>query len=469
MLGYKTLLGCLIFIVLWSSGWIGSKYGQGYAGAFTLLAYRYMIVVLVLLVFVSLSKAWRSLPRSQLGLHVCVGVLSHAIFLGAGNSAFALGVSAGLVAFIAALQPLMTATLSPTIAGERISFRQWSGLALGFAAIMLVVSDRIALGGSALGYSLPFIAIVAISVASLIDRRISLANEADERAPTPLSLIALIHSSSALVVMVGGAVVFEGFEARWGGELVFSILWLAFVVSLGAYGMMFYMLRRISAVKVASLGYLSPPITMLIAYFVFGERLSTIDFLGLFFAGLAVWLVISKQGVSHQGSDSGQVPGQRASRRVPNGSISLATQGLFSAGYIPSSSLREVTLDIDLGEPLMPSFEFPGGQALGMPRISSTTDEAVTELEELKYFRKHQIQRLNQLVFNLRDSHDKIEALRGRVSGAESFIYDSVLDEIELKRACDELQHLVDYRPRSGVVDQRVSIDSAESNRPGSE
>ena len=90
-----TVAGCLIFVLLWSSGWIGSKYGLDYAGTFTLLTYRYVVGVIAFLSFVTLTKAWRKLQRSQLALHVAVGVLSHAVYLGARNSAMQFGVSAG--------------------------------------------------------------------------------------------------------------------------------------------------------------------------------------------------------------------------------------------------------------------------------------------------------------------------------------------------------------------------------------
>ncbi len=463
MSGYKTLLGCLIFVVLWSSGWIGSKYGQAYAGTFTLLAYRYVVVVLALLAFVSVTQSWRSMSRSQIYLHVCVGVLSHAVYLGAGNSAFEFGVSAGLVAFITALQPMITATLSPAIAGEKISYRQWSGLALGLASIMLVVSDRIALGGSVLGYSLPFIAILAISVASLLDRRISLAGKADKREQSPLSLIALIHSSSALLVIAVAAAVFEGFESRWGSELVFSILWLAFIVSLGAYGMMFFMLRVLSAVKVASLVYLSPPVTMLVAYFAFGERLSVIDVLGLFFAALGVWLVLSRHSQSIGGTN--QEHAQAHGRDTRHGAVLVAAQGLLSNADAAESLSHGYSLDIDLGEPLMSAFEFPGVRGRRISSVTSATIQQAAALDELIYFRKRQIYRLNQLVFNLQDSKDKIDALLRQESGTESVFYDSALDEIELKRACNSLRDLIEQRSAGDVVDQPVPMFSAEHSQ----
>jgi len=440
--GCKILLGCLVFVVLWSSGWIGSKYGQAYAGTLTLLAYRYVLVVLALLVFVSVTRAWRSMPRSQIYLHVCVGLMAHAVFLGAGNSAFAFGVSAGLVAFITALQPMMTATLSPAIAGEKISYQQWSGLVLGFAAVMLVVSDRIALGGSVLGYSLPFIAIVAISVASLIDRRISLANQADNCEQPPLSLITC--------------------------ELVFSILWLAIFVSLGAYGLMFLMLRKLSAVKVASLAYLSPPATMLIGYFVFGERLSTVDFLGLFFAAVSVWLVLSKQS---QSASVEPADGQAYGHGTSDAAVPVAAQGLLLSVQAKELLRGGLTLDIDLGEPLLSAFDFPGVRGRRLmgntaTAIQSTTIQQAVELDELIYFRKRQIYRLNQLVFNLQDSKGKIDALLGRGTDTESYVYDSVLDEIELKRACNSLRDLIEHGGVAGDdVEQRTPIFAAGNSR----
>jgi len=136
-----------------------------------------------------------------------------------------LGVTAGMVALITALQPMIVATLSSGITGERSNSRQWYGLILGFSAVLLVISDKIALGGSAFAYSLPFIAIFGLGLASLIDRRISLARKQNRSRSTPLSFICLIHSSSALVILAPVAIGMEGMQAEWGIELLFSIVW----------------------------------------------------------------------------------------------------------------------------------------------------------------------------------------------------------------------------------------------------
>jgi len=297
---WKTTILCLIFVVLWNSGLIVSKYGMGYVGPITLLAYRYVLVVAILFVVVSLTKSWRKLSPRLLACHACIGILSHAVYLGTGNIAMDLGVSAGLVAFISALQPLTTAVLSPSIAGEHTSYRQWAGLALGVSAVLLVVSDKIALGGSVIAYTLPFVAIVALSIASLLDRRVSLSRDTQRTPPTPLTLMCLIHCASSLCVLLPAAAVYEQFEIQWGGQVVFAILWLTIFMSIGAYWLMFYLLRLLSATRVASLGYLGPPVTMLMGFLVFGEQLGPVDFAGLLVAGCAVWLVVSKPGAKNR-------------------------------------------------------------------------------------------------------------------------------------------------------------------------
>lgn len=333
MINYKFLLACLVFVLLWSSGWIGSKYGQEYAGPFTLLVYRYVLVVALLIVFVTFKNGWRLISRSQLILHASVGILCHAVFLGTGNHALLLGVSAGLVAFITALQPMITATLSFRISGERTLYQQWLGLALGLTAVLLVVYDKIAMGGAAIAYVLPFVAILALSLASLIDRRINLNAKRCQVEPAPLSLVIFIHCISTLLVLLPFAATVEGFEAQWGPELIFSIVWLAIVVSLGAYGMMFYLLRQLSATKVASLGYLSPPATMIIAYFMFGERLSVVDFGGLFLAAIAVWFVISNQQNSTNWNDTKIPEPSDVQTNIPRSQAFLASADAHSPTY----------------------------------------------------------------------------------------------------------------------------------------
>ncbi len=286
-----TLPLCVAFVLFWSSGFVGAKVGLGYAGTFTILTWRYLLVTVVLGILLLAAGGWRRLGWREILRHGLVGILAHAAWLAFVLGAIDLGVSAGLAAFITALQPMFTATLSGRMTGEAVSARQWGGLILGLGAVLLVVGDRIALGGSVLAHALPFAAVVAISLGTLIDRRAELATRAEGRPATPILLVVFIHCAASLLVLAPLAGLLEGFAARWGGALVFSVLWLALVVSLAGYGLLFVLLRRMDATRVSSLTYLAPPTTMLIAYWLFGESLGVMDWLGLGIAALAVWMV----------------------------------------------------------------------------------------------------------------------------------------------------------------------------------
>ena len=291
---YQTYALCALFVVLWSSGFVGAKFGLGYAETFTLLTLRYALVTIVLFVVVWVLKAWRPLGPKDIARHAVVGILAHAAWLAAVLGGIDLGISAGLAAFITALQPIMTGALSASFTGERVSSKQWIGLGLGLIAVIVVVSDKVALSGTLTAHLLPFLAVAAISVASLIDRQAELSAD---QAP-PVVLTTFIHCAASLLVLSPLAFALEGFEAEFAVGLIFAVFWLAIIVSLAAYGLMFVLLRKMPAANVASLTYLSPPVTMLIAYLVFGESLARIDLLGLAIAAVAVWLTIGEQGTA---------------------------------------------------------------------------------------------------------------------------------------------------------------------------
>ncbi len=287
----------IFFVFLWSSGWIGSKYGLGYAGTFSLLTWRYALVVLVLLVLVTAFKAWRKMSWPVVVGHLLVGILSHAVYLSTSLSAMDLGVSVGMVAFVLALQPMLTAVISAPLTGEATSLRQWTGLVLGLLAVLVVVGDRLSLGGSPFAYSLLLVSTFGITLGSLICRRMELTAQTNHQAEMPILLMLLIHCTGALLYLIPTAAYFEGYEVEWVPSFIFSITYLGLVISLGAYGLMFVLLGKMSATKVSSLLYLSPAATMIIAYFAFGEQLTLIDMIGLALAGIAVWIV-SNEGIS---------------------------------------------------------------------------------------------------------------------------------------------------------------------------
>ena len=215
-------------------------------------------------------------------------------------SALDLGVSAGIAAFITALQPMITAALAVRLTTERITRMQWLGVALGLVSVGIVVADKVALGGSLPAYLLPVAAVLAISLAVVYDRRMRATTLADTTmtktaaAEPPVLLTTLIHATASLLVIAPLAWRMEGFAAQPGAPLLFAVTWLALVVTLGAYGLMFTLLRRMTATAVSSLTYLSPPVTIVIAYLVFGDALRAADLAGLAIAAIAVLLVLRR-------------------------------------------------------------------------------------------------------------------------------------------------------------------------------
>lgn len=208
------------------------------------------------------------------------GVLAHGVWLGCVFYSLEFGVPAGIVALVVALQPMATGALSGWVTGERTTLKSWLGLSLGFAGVMVAVLARLDLAGagSALAFFLPFGSVVAITTASLMQRRLQL-----QRPVEGLSVeLALFYQSLGVALVVTGpALVFEGLEAEWSLVFVGAMLWLIFAVSLVAYGLMWMLLARIDATRVASLFYFGPPVTMVMAWAAFDDDILATDLLGL--------------------------------------------------------------------------------------------------------------------------------------------------------------------------------------------
>ncbi len=180
---------------------------------------------------------------------------------------------------------------------ERISMRQWKGLLIGFSAVLFLISEGYRLGVPALALALPFIAVVALSVGTLLNRRIELRCQCLKRKPTPVTQILLIHSVGALSVLIPLSIFTGQMKFDYNMDQWFVLLWLAIVVSLGAYSVILTLLRHLSAMRVSSLSYLVPPVTMIQAYFIFEDTISMTDVVGLIVAALGVYFVMTQKSV----------------------------------------------------------------------------------------------------------------------------------------------------------------------------
>ena len=271
----------LLFVFLWSTGFIGAKYGLPDAGPLSFLLTRYGAVILLMGALALATRApWPAGPRQW--LHIAVtGLLVHATYLGGVFVAIKHGLPAGVTALVVGLQPLLTATLAGALLGETVSRRQWGGLALGLAGVGLVVSGQF--GDAALSAMLlpAVVALLGITLGTLYQKRHCAGF--DLRTGSVIQFAASAAATAPLCLLT------EGYAVDWTGDFVFALGWL--VLSIGAVSLLNLLIRGGSAVNVASLFYLTPPTTALIAWAVFGETLTSTAIAGMALAVSGVWLV----------------------------------------------------------------------------------------------------------------------------------------------------------------------------------
>jgi drug/metabolite transporter (DMT)-like permease len=275
-----------LFVILWSTGFIGAKLGLPYAEPFTFLSLRFLFVLAILLPICLLARVpWPS--RQGAGHMAVAGVLMQAGYLGGVFASMHHGMPAGISALITGLQPVFTAVLGGWLLHERTSPRQWVGLGLGLLGVALVVGERIAVQH----LTVPAILLSALALAS-----ITLGTVWQKRHGGAIDLRAgaAIQFAAAAVVLAPFAFLLETRQVRWSGEFVFALAWLVLVLSFGAIFLLLYLIRQGAATRVASLFYLVPPTTALIAWPLFGESYSTLAAAGMGLGMLAVWLVTKK-------------------------------------------------------------------------------------------------------------------------------------------------------------------------------
>lgn len=280
----------VVFVLLWSTGFIGAKFGLPYAEPFTLLLLRFGLAATLLVgLALALRAPW---PRSPLKvLHVVVaGLLLHAVYIGGVFEAIRLGMPAGVTSLVVGLQPILTAIVAQLLLRERVAARQWLGLLLGFAGVGLVVGEKLLAGDaahplSAAGMLVACVALLGTTAGTLYQRRFC-----TDVSLTSGSAIQYLATSAVMLVL---ALSLESMRVQWSATLVATVLWLVLALSLGAILLLFWLIRQNAASRVASLFYLVPPLTAIEAFVLFNERLGALALAGMGLAVLGVALVLA--------------------------------------------------------------------------------------------------------------------------------------------------------------------------------
>ncbi|RLJ68482.1 DMT family transporter [Sulfurisoma sediminicola] len=271
-----------LFVLLWSTGFIGARLGLPHAEPLSFLSVRYALVLSLLLPLALAMRApW---PRdARQWLHIgTAGLLLHGIYLGGVFVAIRHGLPAGITALVVGMQPLLTAFSAALLLGEAVTRRQWLGLVLGLAGIALVVSGKVG-GGSPLQALWPaVVALLGITAGTLYQKRFC------PRFDLRSGAVVQFLPTAVATALVASAV--EDFHIEWTGEFVFALAWLVLALSVGAIALLNFLIRAGSAVNVASLFYLTPPTTALLAWLIFGETLTAPMVAGMALAVGGVYL-----------------------------------------------------------------------------------------------------------------------------------------------------------------------------------
>jgi len=268
----------LLFVVLWSTGFIGAKLGLPHAEPLTFLLIRYLLVLsLMTLVALAMRAPWPRDPRQWFHIGVS-GLLVHGVYLGGVFISISKGLPAGVASLVVGIQPLLTAVGAGWLLKEAVLARQWFGLVLGFAGVALVVSGKLGSGFGLDALWPALAALLGITAGTLYQKRFC--HGFDWRTGAVAQFLPTAVATAIVVSLT------ESFRVEWVPDFVFALTWLVLVLSVGAISLLNMLIRRGSAVNLASLFYLVPPCTALIAWLLFDERLAGMALVGM---ALAVW------------------------------------------------------------------------------------------------------------------------------------------------------------------------------------
>jgi drug/metabolite transporter (DMT)-like permease len=280
-----------LFVLLWSTGFIGVKYGIPYAPPFYFLAIRMTIAALLLFIAISFLRKSQPITRSIIWPSTLIGLTLHGAYLGGCFFAVSRGMPAGVAALIVSLQPVLVSLFAAKYLNEPLKPRAIVGLILGLIGLFVVVFPRINMTG---GNAISIVAIAA-SVIGLLGGTSGTILQKKYGGVIPTLAGTSIQYAATAVVLAVLALLFEEPDIQWTGNFIGALAWLVFALSFGAILLLFFLLRSGSAASVSSLYYLVPAATAIEAYLIFDEHISAISMLGTLITVIGVWLVISRQ------------------------------------------------------------------------------------------------------------------------------------------------------------------------------
>jgi drug/metabolite transporter (DMT)-like permease len=285
-----------LFVLLWATGFIGARYAMPYAEPFYFLLIRFAIAGFMLAVFALVTR--RQFPKGKTAIHAMItGALIHGAYLSAVFWAIHNGLPAGMSALIVGIQPILTTLLAGAVLKEKIYPRHWLGLVLGLAGVAMVLFPKLHLGAAGINsatIAASFVAVLCVSAGTIWQKKTG--------TTTDMVTGTTLQYAGACIVTAILSLTFEHQKFEPNGELYFALAWLVIVLSIGAIFLLMRLIRDGAVNSIASLFYLIPAVTAIMANVLFGEELHGIQYIGMVLVAAAVWVSNSQLGTLRRAS-----------------------------------------------------------------------------------------------------------------------------------------------------------------------
>tara|TARA_B100001123_G_C15084431_1_gene937037 strand:- start:113 stop:988 length:876 start_codon:yes stop_codon:yes gene_type:complete len=282
-----TKLFPLIFVFLWSSAFITGKVVVFSSSPFAALSFRFLIVAFGFYCISLLYKNKIVAKLSSISKSFITGFFFHGIYLGGVWYAYSQNINVGIIAIIICLQPILTGIFAGPLLNEKINFKQWLGLSLGLIGSIFVIGIDFGESISVLGIISSLIALFGITAGTLIEKKY--------KNDLSLSVNNMYQAISASLFHLFLTTFFEESYINFTLDFILALSWQIIVISFGAFSILIYLIKVGSASKTASLFFLIPPVTAIMAWIFFKENLETIDVAGFVIAAIGVFIATNSK------------------------------------------------------------------------------------------------------------------------------------------------------------------------------
>ena len=281
----------LIFVFLWSSAFITGKVIVEDSSPIAALCFRFAIVTFGFFFYSLIAKQKIFHPIAETSKAMATGILFHGIYLGGCWFSLSKGMPAGIVALIVTLQPILTSLLAGPLLGERVTWRQWIGIILGFGGTLLVLGIDALEAFPMIALTASCVALLAITAGTLWQKKLSM--------DMPLSVNNIYQSFSASIFLLILSFSLESPFINFTTSFVLAMAWQIIAVSFGAFTILMFLIKKGSASKTSALFFLIPPVSAVMGWLFVEETLTTYDLIGLCIATFGVYIATRKESVTH--------------------------------------------------------------------------------------------------------------------------------------------------------------------------